>query len=144
MTEKMQMLEFRDPETNEIFTAKWKDLVKNYKAELESDLKQTKLDCVTLHPNNFEKQKVYLVFNVFNEKTVAVLDGEKGMEGIHIFIMWNILNIRSSKNANRLNDPEREKFTNPDDPRLDFLLKMATMFEEMDGKCVTRNTCGNH
>ena len=121
----MQMLEFRDPETNEIFTAKWKDLVKIYKAELESDLKQTKLDHTTLHPNNFEKQKVRLVFNVFNEKTVAVLDGKEGMEGTHIFIkqvtrMWNILNIRSSKSANRLNDPEREKFTDPNDPRLVF------------------------
>ena len=46
--------------------------------------------------------------------------------------MWNILNIRSSKSANSLNDPEHEKFTEPNDPRLNFLLKMATMFKEMD------------
>ena len=127
----MQMLEFRNPKTNEIFTAKWKDLVKIYKVELESDHKQTKLDYTTLCPNNFEKQKVCLVFNVFNEKTVAVLDGKEGMEGTHIFTkqvtcMWNILHTRSSKAANRLNDPECEKFTDHNDPRLDLLLKMAT------------------
>ena len=31
-----------------------------------------------------------------------------------------------------MNDSEREKVTDPNDPRLDFLLKMATMFKEMD------------
>ena len=46
--------------------------------------------------------------------------------------MWNILNIRSCDIAVRLNDPDRKKFTDPNDPRLDFLLKMATMFKQMD------------
>ena len=88
MTEEMQKLKFRQPETNGMFTAKWKDFVKIYKAELESNLKQTKLDYSTLHPNNFKKQKVRLVFNVFNEKIVVVLDGKEGMEGTHRFEIY--------------------------------------------------------
>ena len=59
------------------------------------------------------------------------------MEGTYTFVkvvtrMWNILNIRSPDTAKRMNDPDREKFTDPKDPRLDFLLQMATMFKEMD------------
>ena len=46
--------------------------------------------------------------------------------------MWNILNIKSTDIGFRLNDPDREKITDPNDPRPDFLLKMATMFKEMD------------
>ena len=137
ITEKSQTLEFIDPETNETCTAKWKHLIEIYNSDLESDLKATKLDYKTLHPNNFEKQKVHLACNVFNEKTCAVLDGKTGMEGTSKFIklvtrMWNILNIRSCDIAARLNDPDRETFTDPNDPRLDFLLKMATMFKQMD------------
>ena len=137
-TEKSQTLEFTNPDTNEKCTAKWSDLVKMYKEEIESGvLRETKLDYTTLNPNNFEKQKVHLVVNIFNEKTVAKLEGRSGMEGTHIFVklvtrMWNILNIRSCDTARRLNDPDREKFTDPNDPRLNFLLKMATMFKKMD------------
>ena len=53
VSEKTQTLEFIDPETNETCTAKWKDLINIHKAELESDLKETKLDYTILHQNNF-------------------------------------------------------------------------------------------
>ena len=137
VTEKTQQLEFVDPESGETYVAKWKDLISLYKSELESDLKLTKLDYKTLHPNNFEKQKVHLVCNIFNEKTCAALIGKEGEEGTLKFVqlvtkMWNILNIRSPDISYRLNDPNRRKFTDPSDPRLDFLTKMSTMFKEMD------------
>ena len=45
--------------------------------------------------------------------------------------MWNILNIKSTDIGYRLNDPDREKITDPNDPRHDFLLKMATMFKDL-------------
>ena len=59
------------------------------------------------------------------------------MEGTAKFVnyvtrMWNILNTKSCDIAVRLNDPDRQKFTDPNDYRLDFLLKMATMFKSMD------------
>ena len=137
ITEKTQTLEFIDPETRETCNAKWKDLIDLYKLELQSDLKRTKLDYKTLHPNNFEKQKVHLVCNIFNDKTHVVLDGMDGKEGTQKFVkyvtkMWNILNIRSTDIAYRLNDPDRKIITDPFDPRLDFLLKMGRMFKEMD------------
>ena len=49
--------------------AKWRDLIELYKEETESTIKLSKLDYSTLYPNNFEKQKVHLAYNVFNEKT---------------------------------------------------------------------------
>ena len=45
---------------------------------------------------------------------------------------WNIINIRSPDAATRLNDPDREKFTNDNDPRLEFLTQLAKMFKQMD------------
>ena len=50
ITEKTQTLEFLDPEINEVFTAKWKDLIEIYTSELESDIKGTKLNHTTLYP----------------------------------------------------------------------------------------------
>ena len=105
-------------------------MISLYKSELESDLKLTKLDYKTLHPNNFEKQKAHLVCNIFNEKTCAALIGNEGQEGTLKFVqlvtkMWKILNIRSPDISYRLNDPNRRKFT---DPRFDFLTRMSTMF----------------
>ena len=102
---------------------------------------------MVLYPNNFEKQKVSLVFNVFNEKTVAVLDKKEGMERIYAFIkqvnrMWYIINIRLVKSEIHLNDPDRKKITDPNDPRLNFLLKIATMFKEMDNSIMGQRVKG--
>ena len=52
-------------------TALWSNLVKIYKSEEHSLTKSTKLNYATLFPTNFEKQKVSLAMNIFNEKTVA-------------------------------------------------------------------------
>ena len=60
---------------------------------------------------------------IFNEKTVAKLQGRNEMIGTYTFVklvtrMWNILNTKSPESAKRLNDPEREKFTDCQDSRL--------------------------
>ena len=85
-TEKMQTLVFFDLDTNEELVAKWSDLIKIYKDEQISDLKNTKLDFKTLHPSNFEKQKVYLVCNAFNEIEDLCCFGEKCWNGGHFKI----------------------------------------------------------
>ena len=61
--------------------------------------------------------------------------------------MWKILNIKSPDAARNLNDVNREKFTSEEDPRLDFLLRMAKSFKLMDGakrgfrvQCLTSET----
>ena len=73
MTEKTQSLEFKDPESERVVVAKWSDLKSIYKEESGDIVKISKLDYATIYPNNFEKQKVSLVLNVFNEKTIAAL-----------------------------------------------------------------------
>ena len=140
-TEKTQTLDFQHPQTNKKYIAKSKDLTKIYKEETDSSigqkyLKETKLDYTTVHPNNFKKQKVCLFVNIFNEKTVAKLEGRKGMERTHMFVqlvsrLWDILNTRSS-DAAKLKVSDSKKVTAPNDLRLDFLLQMATVFKEME------------
>lgn len=104
--------------------------------EETSTLKLTKLDYRTLYPNNFEKQKVNLVCNVFNEKTVAALE-QQNKSGTAYFVkqitrLWHILNIRSTSIGYRLNDVDRLPFTDVNDERFDFLQNMARIFKKMD------------
>ena len=61
-TDKMQKLKF---------IANWSDLVKIYDSEKDNMLKNTKLTHATLYPTSFEKQKVSLAMNIFNERTVT-------------------------------------------------------------------------
>ena len=103
VTEKTQTLDFFCLSTNQKLSASWKDLSTIYKSESGgSCLTNTKLDHQTLYPNNFEKQKVHLVVNVFNEKTCVALDQRK-MYGTYKFVdnitkMWNILNSKKMDN----------------------------------------------
>ena len=112
VTEKTQTLIFFDLDTEEEVAAKWKDLIELYNDEQSSDLKIAKLDFKTRYPNNFEKQKVQLVCNVFNERTCVALEKKESMEGTAKFVkyvtrMWNIINIRSTGSGFRLNEPDR-------------------------------------
>ena len=134
ITERKQELDFKDPTTQVECTAKWNDLVSIYKSEKGCPL--TRLNYQTLYPNNFEKQKVYLACNVFNEKTVAALKVRK-MNDTALFVdnitkMWNILNVRSTTAGTRLNDPNRMPISDPNDTRLNYLDAMATSFKLMD------------
>ena len=76
-TEKTQTLEFKDPNSGEVVHAKWAHLKQIYNEEVNHLVKRTNLDYHSIYPNNFEKQKVSLVLNVFNEKTVTVLKQKK-------------------------------------------------------------------
>ena len=136
LTEKMKKLKFHDFETKEDMVAEWKDIVAIYESEKHLIVKRTKLDYATIYPSNFDKQKVQLTMNVFNEKTIAVLK-EMDKEGTTIFVeqvtrLINILNVKSPVVGKRLNDTDRETFQGTDDHRFDFLLKMSQMFEKMD------------
>ena len=84
--------------------------------------------------------RVSLVVNIFNEKTVAVLQ-QNGFADTACFVrqvtkVWNILNVKSPKAAVRLNDPNRKPFSDKDDTRLQFLQSMATSFSEMNPRSV--------
>ena len=96
-------------------------------------VRQITIDYQTLYPNNFERQKVQLVMNIFNEKTIACLRRHGRHETAHfvelVTRMWKILNIKSPDAGRDLNDGDRETFTITDDPRLEFLLKMGHSFK---------------
>ena len=142
VTDKTQTLDFFCSSTNQKLSASWKDLITIYKSESGgSGLTNTKLDHQTLYTNNFEKQKVHLVVNVFNEKTCVALAAPGKMYGTYKFVdnitkMWNILNIKTPTSGRNLNDKNREPFRDPNDMRLKFLENIATSFKKMDNSFV--------
>ena len=100
ITEKTQTLRFTDPDTGKTLEARWRDLIKIYKEESETIIKNTKLDYSTLYPTNLEKEKVHLACNIFNEKTSVELLC-RGNTDAAVFVeavtkLWNILNIKNS------------------------------------------------
>ena len=133
ISEKTQTQKFVVPDT---IIAKWNHLEIIYKKEQATMIKDTKLDHCSLFPNSFERRKVSLVLNVFNEKTVAALKqnnfDETAIFVEHVNKMWNILNVRSRYTGERLKDTNREPINSTDDAKLDFLLKMATSLKLMD------------
>ena len=136
VTEKMQKLRYFDTSCEEAVTAKWSDLISIYNEEKDNDVRITPINYATLHPSNFEKQKVKLVQNVFNEKTVAALT-IKGYHDTATFVshvtkLWNILNTKSAEKGFRLNDADREPIRSVDDKRLSYLNTMASNFLLMD------------
>ena len=66
VTEKMQKLFFKGDKYQLTVTAKWVDLVFVYHDEKENDVHMTPLTYASLHPTNFEKQKVSIIQNIFN------------------------------------------------------------------------------
>ena len=137
VTEKTQTLNFCCPDTGINVSPKWKDLITIYKTTSdEGGPYNTKLDYQTLFPNNFEKQKVHLVVNLFNDKTCVALS-QREMKDTHIFVknvtkLWIIMNIKSFDAGYNLNDRRRDAIRDPNDNRLTFIEKMATSFKKMD------------
>ena len=62
-----------EPIYNEKINAKWMDIVHIYKAEESNMVREITIVYQTLYPNNFEHQKVQLVMNIFNKKTIGCL-----------------------------------------------------------------------
>ena len=154
ITEKTQSLKFLDPISGKTVVARFKDIKAIFKLEQSNMVRMTKLSYAAINPNSFERQKVDLVVNVFDEKVIAALKKYK-YDDTALFVervtkMWHILNIKNV--CNYMNDPDREPFRDPKDPRLDFLLKMATSFKLMDtsirGKRIqglsSETACGLH
>ena len=135
-TEKMQKLKFTCPDDGRIVTALWKDLINIYKSEEHLIIKSTKLNYATLFPTNFEKQKVCLATNVFNEKTVAELTShgysDTAMFVEHVTRLWNCLNVKTTDAGRNLNDSNREPCRSLEYERLMFIDDMGEQFKKMD------------
>ena len=80
--------------------------------------------------------------NVFNEKVIAQLEHYDKHDTTRFFLctrMWKILHIKSPEDGKHLNDSGKNKIEFKTDPRLDFLLKMASVIKLIDsGKRGTR------
>lgn len=137
LTEKLQQLSFPDPSTGECAVAKWSDVIAMYKKDSLSMLRMTKLSPPALWPTSFEKQKVFLALQVFDDKVVAAMKQNDTPSGTVTFIavvtrMWHILNSKSPEGWFRLNDPDRSPISSSDDPRLTFLENLGKSFKLMD------------
>lgn len=87
-------------------TGDWSDVIKVYEKEKLNIVRRTPLTYSTCYPNNMEKQKVSLMLNVFNERTIAALkeDGHNGTaEFVSLFTkMWHIVNTKTTNAHIRL------------------------------------------
>ena len=139
VTEKMQSLDFVEPYTKKVHLAKWKDLITLYNTEIDSLIKRMNLCYAALYPTNFEKQKVNLAANIFNEKMIAVLNGKSTQVMVkNVTKMWHILNVKTPSAGKRLNDEDRFPISDENDVRLRFLEEIADCFNLMESKYTTR------
>ena len=139
VTEKMQSLDFVEPYTKKVHLAKWKDLITLYNTEIDSLIKRTNLCYAALYPTNFEKQKVNLVANIFNEKMLAVLNGKSTQVMVkNVTKMWHILNVKTPSAGKRLNDEDRFPISDENDVQFGFLEEIADCFNLMESKYTTR------
>ena len=121
----MRKLIYEDFESNESMVAEWRDIENIYKSEKANINKWSKLNYSTIYHNNFDKQKVQLTLNVFNEKIVGVLkENQQKRTATFVKCLINILNVRSPKSGDRLNDRYHNVFRS--------IQHMALMFEKMN------------
>ena len=137
--------------------ARWGDLVKLYELESNSLVQLSRLNYVAVHPKPVERQRVSTCLRVFREETIAAFESHEGInkdevEGTVLFLklfneFWRIVNVHQSGVDTRLLDDLRAVIRSPNDYRLDYLLKLGTMVEQMrkpsNGKrvqCLTPDT----
>ena len=137
VTEKMQKSKCYDFDNNNIeVLARWGDGIDVYHDENKSLTKNTKLDHQSLWPNNFEKQKVKLVLNVFDDKVATRLiqlnHNQTAIFLQRVIRMWKILNVKSRDKGRNLKDIDQSPIFKKEDPRLEYLSKIATTFKLMD------------
>ena len=112
------------------------DVIDVYHDENKSLTKNTKLDHQSLWPNNFEKQKVKLVLNVFDDKVATRLiqlnHNQTAIFLQRVIRMWKILNVKSHDKGRNLQDIDQRPIFNKEDARLEYPSKIATTFKLMD------------
>ena len=75
ITEKNKTIQRTHPDTNELMTAKWSDLIElyNHEQKTTNGLYLSKLTKAAIDPSNIDKQKAALALCVFCDATVAAL-----------------------------------------------------------------------
>ena len=124
---------------------KQSDLIHIYKLGNDSFVKLARLNYTTLSLNNFEKQKVSLAMNIFNEKTIWALElNDKKDTAVFVSAvtqLWNCLNIKTKDGWVLPNDKKGEPFSSIDDPGFEKMFKLAEEFKHMN---VLESTYSDH
>ena len=131
-----QKLKFHLPdesgEQSNFVTASWSDIIDLYEKEKLSSIRRTRLSPSALNPSSFERQKVSLTLQVFDDKTVAALVQDRKHDTAafiyHILRMWKQLNNRSLTAHIHLNDEARAPITHTS--QLKFLGQMSRSIKE--------------
>ena len=98
-----------------VYVACWKDIVNLYMYDQKSPLRITKLTQISVAPKPLQRQSVPLVCNIFNDKTVAALEAQKGnesfsfQEGTLIFVSlindwFKMMNVKDTLSTIKLKD----------------------------------------
>ena len=142
LTEKTGELQFVD-HGGVTRVAKWSHLKQLYNFESENPLvKLSELNEVSVAPKPIERQKVATCLRVFCDKTCTALTTHPKMstiegredtaEFIRIVVnFWKIMNIKGTGADIRHNDPREKAIDDPNDKRLDELLRFGKMALEM-------------
>lgn len=138
ITEKSQEIAFTPPGKSDTVVAKWSDIADVYRSECQNPLKRTTLTSMALCPSNFDRQKVSLALQVFNDKTVAALS-QDGKEETACFVyhmtrMWKILNVKSTTAHLHLNDEDRKPVSVTNRHPLSVLKEIWSCFSKMSIK----------
>lgn len=119
------------------YEGNWNDIIRLYEGEKSSALRRTNLSYEAVYPSPIDRQKVTLMVQVFNEKTVAALrtDGSNATaDFLHLLVKcWSILNIKDKFGHIKLLNPDRKPFYSDSDERLTFLTSLASGFSLMAG-----------
>ena len=115
--------------------ASFKHAKEIYEAEKHLTVRLTGLNFATIYPTSFDKQKVRLTMNVFNDEVVTEFNirghSETARFAQLVCRMIKVLNVKHPETGKRLLDPDEAKFVNADDSRFDLLKKMVGMFKSM-------------
>ena len=140
LTEKVAELEFTVDGVKKV--AKWDDLRKLHELECHKLVKMSKLSDVAVNPKPIERQKVSDCLKVFCKETSASLKLNSDNIGnlddtvlfLNIFIeFWDIVNVHDKYTGIRTRDATRDPIRCEEDVRLQKLLNLASMVENMAG-----------
>lgn len=135
INEKCQQLKLELP--TKTIVGKWSDIVDLYKNDSLNIARRTTLKRSSCFPSLLERQKVSLVFDVFNEKTVAalVMDGKSETAEVvdFFFRLWKFLNCKNPHLHLYLNDPDRSPFSSVLDARFQTMEVAVNVLQKM--KC---------
>ena len=121
--------------------AKWSDIKMLHDIEKEQLVKLSKLTDLAVTPKPIERQKVSTCLKVFCDETVSALETHPGIttENVRgtisflskIIKFWKICNVKGLYADVCFRDPAKGVILSPDDEKLNYLLDIAEMADQM-------------